>query len=81
MATVSMAEGREHRFITGRFSVRNHIIHLINPKTDSLTTRPIYLIGRYTLRLPGCLPLRHVSRATGTKSYSLTKTSRRSISI
>ena len=31
------------RRITGEFFMRTRIIHLINPKTDSLTTRPIYL--------------------------------------
>ena len=28
--------------------MRNRVIHLINPKTDSLTTRPLYLKRRFT---------------------------------
>jgi hypothetical protein len=49
--------------------MRTRVIHLINPKTDSLTTRPLYMKQRFILRLPVCSLLPHAFRATGMKWY------------
>jgi len=62
--------------------VPTRIIHLINPKTDSLTTtRPLYLNRALYSPLAGLLAVAHPFHATSTKWCSQTRTSRTSTLI
>ena len=49
-------------------STRTGIIHLINPKTDSLTTRPLYLNRALYSPLAGLLAVAAGIPAIGTRS-------------
>ncbi len=61
--------------------MRTRIIHLINPKTDSLTTRPLYLNRALYSPLAGLLAVAASIPRDRTKWCSPTKTSKRSTSI
>ena len=60
---------REKTMIDHRVSgKRTGVIHLINPKTDSLTTRPLYLNRALYSPLAGLLAVGPPFRAIATKS-------------
>ena len=48
--------------------MRSRIIHLVNPKTDSLTTRPLYMNRALYSPLAGLLAVAAAFRATNTRS-------------
>ena len=61
--------------------MRSRIIHLINPKTNSLTTRTQYMKSTLYSRSRACSQLPHAFRATNTKLCSPTRTLKPSTSI
>ena len=56
--------------------MRTRVIHLVNPKTDSLTTRPLYLNRALYSPLAGLLAVAASIPATGTKWCSRTRISK-----
>ena len=60
--------------------MRTRIIHLVNPKTDSITTRPLYLNRALYSPLAGLLAVAAAIPRDATRSCSPTRTSSRSTS-